>query len=137
MRTQVGVWIDHKKAVIATIADGNEEEMRHVTSHMEAHARYSGAAQEDGAENQRDRRFTGHLNKYYDEVVAGIRGADALLILGPGEAKIELEARILLEPRAPDIVGIEAADKMTDRQVAARVRERFLTSTYRRGRAAV
>ena len=124
MRSEVGVWIDHKKAVIATIA-GKKEGIRQVTSNMEKHVRYSGAA-EDSPEDQRDRRFTGHLNNYYDEVVACIRGADSILILGPGEAKIELEARLEREALRGRIVGIETADKMTDRQIAARVRQRFL-----------
>ena len=127
LRSELGVWIDHKKAIIAIIA-GKKEEIRRVTSNMEKHVRYSGAAREDSAEDQRDRRFTGHLNKYYDEVIARIRDADSILILGPGEAKIELETRLGKEALGGRIVGIETVDKMTDRQVAARVRQRFLKS---------
>ncbi len=130
MKTAVGLWIDHTKAVIETIA-GNTESMRQITSHMEQHVRYSAPAQQDSAEDQRDRRFTGHLNKYYDEVVACIRDADSILILGPGEAKIELSARLENEGLRGRIVGIETVDKMTDRQVAARVRRRFLKSRRR------
>jgi hypothetical protein len=92
------------------------------------HVRYSGATQEDSAEDQRDKRFTGHLNKYYDQVIGCIRDADAILILGPGEAKIELEERLGKEALRGRIVGVETVDKMTDRQVAARVRQRFLKS---------
>jgi hypothetical protein len=127
MKRAAGVWIDHRKAVVAIIAD-NHEDIRQITSHMEKHVRYSGAAQEDSAEDQRDRRFTGHLNKYYDEVIACIRMADSILILGPGEAKGELEERLVNEGLRERIVGVEAVDKMTDRQVAARVRQRFLKS---------
>jgi hypothetical protein len=130
MTREVGVWIDHRKAVIAIIA-GNTEGMRQVTSNMEKHVRYSGAAQEDSAEDQRDKRFTGHLNKYYDRVIACIRDADSILILGPGEAKIELEERLGKEALRGRIVGVETVDKMTDRQVAARVRQRFLKSKRR------
>lgn len=124
MKTELGVWIDHRKAVIATITDGNEE-MKQVTSNVEKHTRYSGGADQDSAEDQRDKRFEGHLNKYYDEVVACIRRADSILILGPGEAKGELEERLRREGLRERIVGIETVDKMTDRQVAARVRQRF------------
>ena len=130
MPREVGVWVDHRKAVIAIIT-GRNEEMTQVTSNMEKHVRYSGAPQEDSAEDQRDRRFTGHLNKYYDEVIARIRDADSILILGPGEAKIELEERLGNETLRPRIVGIETADKMTDRQIAARVRQRFLKSRHK------
>jgi hypothetical protein len=123
--TEVGVWIDHRKAVIATIA-GKTEKLKQVTSNMEKHVRYSGAALKDSAENQRDRRFTGHLNQYYEKVIAHIRDSDAILILGPGEARVELKERLAKELLGGRIVGIEPADKMTDRQVAARVRQRFL-----------
>ena len=137
MRSEVGVWIDHRKAVIARIA-GRSQELTQVTSDMEKHVRYSGAAQEDSAEDQRDRRFTGHLNKYYDQVIGCIRDADSILLLGPGEAKIELEERLGKEALRGRIVGIETVDKMTDRQVAARVRQRFLKSKRRlRKRTAV
>jgi len=124
MGTEAGVWIDHRKAVIAIIA-GEREELRRVSSNMEKHVRYSGAAQDDGAEDQRDRRFAGHLDKYYDEVIAHLRDADSILILGPGEAKIELGRRLEDAALRGGIVGIEAADKMTDRQIMARVRQRF------------
>jgi hypothetical protein len=101
---------------------------------MEKHVRYSGAAQEDSAEDQRDRRFTGHLNKYYDQVIGWIRDADSILILGPGEAKVELEERLGKEALRGRVVGVETVDKMTDRQVAARVRQRFSKSKRRLGK---
>ncbi len=125
MSTEVGVWIDHRKAVIAIIADQHEE-MKQITSHMEKHVRYSGAAQEDSAEDQRDRRFAGHLSAYYDEVIAHIHEADSILILGPGEAKGELQERLRRVDLSGRVVGVETVDKMTDRQIAARVRQRFL-----------
>jgi hypothetical protein len=128
--SEVGVWIDHRKAVIATLS-GKTEEVRQVTSNMEKHVRYSGAGQDDSGEDQRDRRFTGHLNKFYDRVIERIRDADSILILGPGEAKIELEERLGKEALGGRIVGIETVDKMTDRQIAARVRQRFLKSRRR------
>jgi stalled ribosome rescue protein Dom34 len=125
MRRAVGVWIDHRKAMIAILA-GKSEELTRVTSNIEKHVRYSGAAQEDSAEDQRDRRFAGHLDKYYDEVIACIRDADSILILGPGEAKGELAKRLGRRALGGRIVGIETVDKMTHPQVAARVRRRFL-----------
>ena len=56
-----------------------------------------------------------------------IQDADKILILGPGEAKHELERR-MTESRdlAARIKKIEAADKMTERQFAAKLKEFFL-----------
>lgn len=104
------------------------EEIREITSHMEKHVRYSGGAHDAAAEDQRDRRFTGHLDKFYKKVVSSIRDANSLLILGPGEAKGELKARLELAGFGGHIVGIETVDKMTDHQIAAKVREHFLRS---------
>ena len=124
MKRNVGVWIDHRKAVIVSLGE-KREEIREIQSDMEKHVRYSGAAEEDSAEDQRDKRFKGHLNKYYDQVISCIRDAESILIFGPGEAKVELQKRLENEALSGRVVGIETVDKMTDRQVAAKVRERF------------
>jgi stalled ribosome rescue protein Dom34 len=124
MKKEVGLWIDHRKTVIVSVTD-KEETTNIITSDMEKHVRYSGAAQEDSAEDQRDKRFTGHLNKYYDQVISCIRDAESILIFGPGEAKVELQKRLENEALSGRVVGIETVDKMTDRQIAARVRQRF------------
>ena len=124
MKREVGVWIDHRKAVIVSVTlEGEETSL--IRSGMEKHVRYSGAAQEDSAEDQRDTRFTGHLNRYYDHVISRIRHAESILIFGPGEAKAELEKRLERESLSGRVVGIETVDKMTNRQIAARVRLRF------------
>jgi stalled ribosome rescue protein Dom34 len=122
--SNVGLWIDHRKAVIVSLKDKVEKTMQ-ILSHMEKHVRYSGGAQAASAEDQRDRRFAGHLRKYYDRVVASIREADSILILGPGEAKVELGLLLENEALGGRIASIEAVDKLTDRQVAARVRKHF------------
>ena len=126
MKSRVGLWIDHRKAVIVIIKDG-EDEIKKIKSNMEKHVRFSsGDASEDGSsEDVRDRQFENHLNSYYDKVIAYIRDADSILIFGPGEAKGELEKRIEHEGLKAHILPIETADKMTDRQILAKVRERF------------
>ena len=124
MKQQVGLWIDHRESIIVTVADEKEETKR-ITSNMEKHVRFSGGAQEVKAEDIQDNKFSGHLNKYYDKVIASIRDAESIFIFGPGEAKGELEKRLESEGLAGRIVGIEAVDKMTDRQIAAKVRQRF------------
>jgi len=124
MKKIVGLWIDHRKTVIVSVTD-KKEETRVIRSEMEKHVRYSGAAQEDSAEDQRDKRFTGHLNKYYDQVISCVRDAESILLFGPGEAKIEIEKRLESEALGGRVVGIETVDKMTDRQIAAKVRQHF------------
>ncbi len=124
MKNDVGLWIDHRKTVVVSVTEKGENTSL-IKSDMEKHVRYSGAAQEDSAEDQRDTRFIGHLNKYYDRVVSCIRNAESILIFGPGEAKVELQKRLENEALGGRVVGIETVDKMTDRQIAARVRQHF------------
>ncbi len=125
MKSEIGLWIDHRQAVIVVVTDAGEETKR-IISNMEKHVRFSSGSSEDGSqEDVRDRQFENHLNSYYDEVIAVIRDADAIQIFGPGEAKGELEKRLEHEGLKGRIVGIETVDKMTDRQIAAKVREHF------------
>ena len=124
MKKAIGLWIDHREAVIVLMS-GAGEEIQRILSHQEKHIRFSGGAQADSAEDMRDRRFTNHLNKYYAAVISHIREADSILILGPGEAKVELKKRLESMELGGRIVGVETVDKLTDRQVAAKVRQYF------------
>jgi stalled ribosome rescue protein Dom34 len=122
---KVGLWIDHKKAVIFSLSNEGAE-IKKISSELEKHIRFSGGAEEESAEDQRDRRFTGHLNNYYDEVISYIRNAESILIFGPGEAKSELKKRLENEKLHENIVGMETTDMMTDSQIVAKVRQRFI-----------
>jgi stalled ribosome rescue protein Dom34 len=125
MQSKVGLWIDHRKAVMVFLTDG-EEEVREIVSHMEKHVRFSGDSSEEGsADDIRDRQFAGHLDRFYDDVIAYVHDADSILIFGPGEAKDELAKRLESKGHKRAVSGIETADKMTDRQIAARVRRHF------------
>lgn len=95
MTRKVGIWIDHRDAYILSIGTAGEDTQR-VESGMEKHVRFSGHSgmAKGQGENQRDRQFAAHLAKYYDEVVTRIKDADAILLLGPGEAKGELQKRL-------------------------------------------
>ena len=126
MKKQAGLWIDHRKAVIVVLS-GDDEEVKTIVSGMEKHVRFTGGdgSEEGSSENVRDRQFGNHLNSYYDQVIAVVRNAESVLIFGPGEAKGELEKRLKNEGMKDHAVSVEAADKMTDRQIMAKVRENF------------
>lgn len=129
---QIGLWIDHKRAVILTL-NGEEESLQVVESDIKRHGRYHGAthprtpysAQYQKGDDQLDNQFNESLNKYYEKVLVQLRGADAVLIFGPGEAKQELKRHLEHHKNHIHIAGIESADKMTDRQIAAKVRKHF------------
>jgi hypothetical protein len=132
MKKQAGLWIDHRKAVIVLITD-EAEEIRKIESGVEKHVRFMGGdGSEDGSlENVRDRQFKNHLNNYYDQIIALLRDVEIVQIFGPGEAKGELVKRFDHEGLKVHILEPETVDKMTDRQIAAKVRECF-SITYSR-----
>jgi len=130
MRTKVGLWMDHRKAVIVVVTDKGEE-TKLIISKVEKQRRRSGdsplkgpyEAQQVPSDDSREARLTGTLNIYYDAVIACIRDAESILIFGPGEAKGKLKKRIERNKLSGGIVGIETIDKITDRQIAAKVRQ--------------
>jgi len=126
MNKQAGLWIDHRKAIIVLITDEGEE-VKKIASNMEKHVRFTGGdgSADGSSEDVRDRQFGNHLNAYCDQVIAVVRDADSIQIFGPGEAKGELEKRIEHEGLKAHILAIETVDKMTDRQITAKVREHF------------
>jgi hypothetical protein len=134
MTKAVGLWIDHRKAVIVVIT-GKTEEIISIIAKVNMHPGHpdgerSTASYEPQlvkADDIRQRELMGHLNVYYDAVIAAMQGAEAILIFGPGEAKGELRKRMEGSPLAGHVVEMETVDRMTDRQIAARVRQHFLS----------
>lgn len=124
MNRNVGLWIDHRTAVIISLTDGKEE-IYSITSDMDKHVRFSGGAQKVTEEDIRDRRFTNHLNSYYDEVAASIHTADSVLLFGPDEAKTEFQKRFESHQADNCQVTVETSDKMTQNQIAEKVRQFF------------
>ncbi|MHB8789729.1 MAG: hypothetical protein ACYDBT_07585 [Desulfobulbaceae bacterium] len=132
MKTTAGLWIDHRKAVIVVVSDKGEE-TRVIESNVEKQpGRFAGKrsttpyeAQKVPADDSRERRFMGELRSYYDEVISVIRPAESILLFGPGEAKGELKKRLGGDRLGERIVAVETVDVMTDRQIAAKVREYF------------
>lgn len=132
MKRTVGLWIDHRKARVVAITDKGEEIKLIISSVEKQPGRFVGIRSTTSYESQlvpsddsRQRKLTGHLNIYYDAVIACIRDAESIMIFGPGEAKGELQKRIKRAKLRGRIVSFETSDKMTDRQISAKVRQYF------------
>ncbi len=86
MRTKVGLWIDHRKAIVVSVTDKGKEIVLTISG-IEKQPRRSGdsplkgryESQQVPADNSRQRAFTGHLNLYYDAVIACIGDAESIL----------------------------------------------------------
>ena len=124
MNHKVGIWIDHQKAVIVS-ASADDVTAKTLESEVGSHGRYSGSG-EGGGEKKYEERHGQHLDRYYDEVISQLGQPEALLIFGPGEAKLELKERLNRSKTFSErTVDIETVDKLTDPQIVAKLKEHF------------
>jgi hypothetical protein len=123
---KVGVWIDHREAFVVFSNEPTIKE-HSISSGIEKHIHYAGHGSESEAfaEDQREKHHEHNLERYYDDVIEYIHGATAIFIFGPGEAKGEFKKRIEHKGMGDQIAGIEAADNLTNNQIAAKVEAFF------------
>ena len=111
MNHKVGIWIDHKKALIVSASAD----------------RLTAMTVESDVGPQPEHRDDPRLDRYYDEVIGQLGQPEALLIFGPGEAKLELSERLAHVKVLSDcIVSIETTDTLTDPQIVSKVRQHYL-----------
>jgi len=141
MKKYAGIWLDHREAFVVYLvknqpfADENQEMIERIESDIERRVRLSGGSrsrktpygpQEISVDSKQEDRIKGQLRQYYKEILRRISDADQILIFGPGEAKIELKKEFEKSKEfAGKIKKIESADKMTQKQIAAKVRAFF------------
>lgn len=127
-----GVWIDHRKAqIVGLTAEGATT--RIILSNVEKHPERGGDSPMKGAyearqvpaDDRQQRALTGDLNSYYDAVIVALCDYGKLLVFGPGEAKNELHSRLKKQNQAGRVVAIETEDKMSDRQIVAKVKAHY------------
>ena len=133
-KNYAGLWIDRRQAIIVTITDEGEN-IERVRSDIERKVRLSGGSrtgktpygpQQVSVDGKQEERIKRQLRRYYLEIIRRIRDASKILILGPGEAKAELKKEMEKSKElAAKKTTMESADKMTEKQIAAKVRQFF------------
>ena len=137
MATKAGVWIDHKQAIVVLVTEAGQE-IKKIAFDIGQPVRSKGGARSKNsshdfvAEDTLERKVESDRKDYYNDVLTSIRGADSLLILGPGEAKGEFNKHIMAKRIRGLTVELETTDKMTDRQLVAKVQQHFATSSAKK-----
>jgi hypothetical protein len=129
VKKKIGLWIDHRKAVIVELTDKGEQITR-INSDAEKQIRVEGGSRQDGLQTTeaiRGKKLEAKLGNYFDDIIAHIRDAELIQIFGPGNAKNELAKQMEKHRLKERIVEIETMDNMTDNQIAAKVQEYFST----------
>ena len=130
MNQNIGLWIDHKQAFLIW---HNRKRVEVIPSNLEPRTHFSGGARIGGRYNQsvdselrHNDRYNNQLSKYYEQVISTIQNADSIFIMGPGEAKLELEKAIKKrKDLLRKLLKVETADKMSKNQMIAYVRGFF------------
>lgn len=130
MTVSVGVWIDHREAILVKFEDGKSETIR-IESESESQLRRASdrtsgpfEALQVPSDDTRERKRDAELGQFYDAVISHFAQAASLLVFGPGEAKHELKKRLAKHHISANCV-IETSDKMTEPQIVEKVTEFF------------
>jgi stalled ribosome rescue protein Dom34 len=113
------VWIDHREAHVFHLND-EDFEARLVRSHAPDHKVHHHAGSISGKRSPDDERFM-------HAVVEALGDAGEWLVVGPGNAKLEFVKHVTRHDHqlADRIVGVETAERATDRQIVAHARAAF------------
>jgi len=128
MQRNVGIWIDHKQALVVRL-DNGKKDIQVIESHVEPRIRLvrrSVGSVDLPNQSHADQRYEVHLRQYYERVTEVLQSADSIFIMGPGEAKLELQKALRASKSLSErIAAIETTGKLTRGQIAARVNEFF------------
>jgi stalled ribosome rescue protein Dom34 len=120
MSKHIAVWLDHKEARVFTFAgDAAAETTVHAPPHNDHH--HWEHEQKGIKEHPED------VLKFFRELASSLDGAEALLLVGPGSAKLQFFRFIHEHHRAlePKVVGIETVDHPSDAQLIAYAKKYF------------
>ncbi|MFE8070619.1 hypothetical protein QQM79_06125 [Marinobacteraceae bacterium S3BR75-40.1] len=134
MEQNVGIWVDHRRAVLVSFVAGGEEMVQSVESDMDKQPPHEtggskghpGGQQSIVSEENRERHFEQHMKTYYREIEARLNNAAGIYIFGPGEARKELKKHLERNHSLADkIQKVEPADKMLDKEIVRQARNYF------------
>lgn len=129
----MGVWIDTKEAIIVELIGGIPA-IKKIKSLIESRIRIPGegkwftrmGGQFLNFENKKKKKENIKIRRYLTDIIEEIKDSDEVILFGPGGIKSRLEKLMKSHnDLAVKILRVDTADSMTDKQVAARVKEYF------------
>jgi hypothetical protein len=126
---RVGIWIDHRRAIVVTIDEGRESHQI-IESERENDERPNGGRrsstpygpQAGSQEHQLEAKERQRAIRFYKEVILAMGKPDELLVMGPAGAKREFVELLEKQSDLRVKIKMETTDRMTEAQVAAKVR---------------
>lgn len=121
---KLGIWMDHSNAhLIEFTTDVNSADGKIITSKFTHEAKELSLGKSENLMHNKERH---QQSEYYKELGDVIRNYDSVILFGPTTAKVELFNSLESDQRYSKIrIQVLQADKMTDNQQQAFVREHF------------
>ena len=120
--THAVVWIDHQEARIFHVHPEMAEESRVLSPQHHVHRHPKGRGE--------PREHPDDARRFFDDVAKRLEDSDSVLVVGPASAKREFLT--FAQEKHPHlvstIVGVEAADHPTGREIIAHARRYFKAS---------
>lgn len=136
------VWIDAREAVIVRWVEGLPSVER-LASDVPAHRRSTGHVRHDpmtrhgggGPQTAGEPRRLEHLDRFVDEVADRLAGDEDIVLVGHGTVHERLDTRLReidAQGRRARPISVRPADRLTERQLIAQLREHLGASARRR-----
>jgi hypothetical protein len=135
MKKQTGIWLDLRNAWIVNLPIEPDGVIvaEHVSSGIEEHAAIENTRMDTqwgphGGNNQHtiEERLHHAEKHYFTKILSHLHpSTEELVIFGPSEAKHGLRNLLEEQHKGPKLMGVEAADHMTEHQMEAWVRNYF------------
>jgi stalled ribosome rescue protein Dom34 len=120
------VWIDHREAKIFHV-DADTSDVAAVQApshHMKRHPSHTA-----------ETTHSADASHFHRDVARALEGAETILVLGPGNAKLELMSdwKNTAPKVASKVAAVETVDHPTDGQIVAHARHYFKAAGHMRG----
>lgn len=126
MKKLYGIWIDHAGAYVVKANEEDVQSVTHVSSGVNSnhHSGETGERLTMSDPLSDDNKRHEQMHKFAKEILEMVKDADEIAICGPSTAKYDLRREYEKKlDVAKKIVAFESADKMTENQLKAYIKE--------------
>ncbi len=130
---RTGVWIDHKQAFVVEFKASGPKVSRIASNLQRKHKSTGGfrARRPSGGDGGgAEKKIWGHrmeeIHRYYVKVMAKLKNADEILVLGPSTAKIEFSKELSRAFKDRKDVTVVTTSRLTQNQLIKKVTHHFM-----------
>lgn len=119
----LGIWMDHANAYLMEYAEGCDIETQSIGSAFTHEAKEETLSKSEFTMHNKEQH---KQSEYYKKLGAVIKNYDTVILFGPTDAKAELHNLLKADHHFDNIkIDVKGADKMTEHQQHAYVKEYF------------